>query len=123
MSDQLARKYRQAAMVYLHFGLLYLFAAYAMGNAGGIPGDRGPLWLYMAVGVAILGGIFWGIWRWQNVWFVRAIWGLHALRLPVLIERAFFPLAETQLPTAFYLTALVVVMGNLGMLARAAWDL
>ena len=66
--------------------------------------------------------VFWGLWRWQNVWFARAIWVLHGLRLPALINAAF--LRESGvLPPAFYVTALVVVLINLWMLARAAWDL
>ena len=123
MSDQLTRKYRQAAIVYLHVGLLYIFTVWAMGRAGLIPGERGPLWLWLVLGAAILAGVFWGLWSWRNPWFARVIWGLHALRLPALIQGAFFPLSDTQLATSFYLTVLFIVMGNLGMLARAAWDL
>ena len=123
MSDQLARKYRQAAIVYLHVGLLYIFTVWVMGRAGLIPEGRGPLWLWLVLGTAILAGVFWGLWSWRNSWFARVIWGLHALRLPALIQGAFFPLSDTQVPASFYLTALVIVMGHLGMLARAAWDL
>ena len=123
MSDQLARKYRQAAIVYLHVGLLYIFTVWVMGGAGLIPGERGPLWLWLVLGAAILAGVFCGLWSWRNPWFARVIWGLHALRLPALIQGAFFPLSDTQLATSFYLTALFIVMGNLAMLARAAWDL
>ncbi len=119
----LALKYRQAGMVYLHVGLLYLFAVWAMGGAGLIAAERGPVWLWLIIGVGILTGVFWGLWSWQQPLFVKVIWGLHALRLPVLIEGAFFPAAGSQIPSSFYLTALVVVLGNLAMLARAAWDL
>ncbi len=118
-----SRKYRQAAMVYLHVGLLYLFAVWVMGRAGLIPGERGPIWLWMMIGAAILAGVFWGLWSWQNRWFARLVWAAHALRLPALIEGAFFPAAASQVPSSFYLTAIVVVLGNLAMLARAAWDL
>ena len=122
-TDPRARKFRQAAFVYLHVGLLYLFTVRAMGGAGLLPTERGPIWLWTLIGVAILAGVFWGLWSWQNPWFARAIWALHALRLPALIEGSFFRGAESQVPSSFYLTALIVVTGNLWMLARAGWDL
>ncbi len=123
MSDQLSRKYRQAAIVYLHVGILYLFAVHVMGGAGVIPAERGPVWLWLILGAAVLGGVVWGLWRWQNPWFARLIWGLHSLRIPWLVQGAFFPAIDAQVPPSFYLTALTIVLVNLGMLARAAWDL
>ncbi len=116
-------RYRQAAFVYLHVGLLYEAAVWSMAGAGVLPAGRGPVWVWLAVGAAITAFVFWGLWSWQNRWFARAIWALHALRLPALIEGAFFPAAEAALRPAFYLTALVVVVVNLGFLARAGWDL
>ena len=110
-------------MVYLHVGLLYLSAVWAMGGAGLIASERGPIWLWLLIGTAILGGVVWGLWRWQHPVFAKVIWGLHALRLPALIGGAFFPAAGTQIASSFYLTALFVVIANLAMLARAAWDL
>jgi hypothetical protein len=118
-----ARKFRQAAFVYLHVGLLYLFSVWAMARAGILPEERGPVWLWLLFGVAILALVVWGLWSWRNVWFARGVWALHALRLPALIEGAFFPAPEASLPSSFYLAAIVVVGGNLWMLARAGWDL
>ncbi len=118
-----SRKFRQAAFVYLHVGLLYLFAVLAMASAGLLPEERGPVWLWMFVGAAILGVVFWGLWSWQNAWFARVVWALHALRLPTLVENAFFPGTEQAVPPSFYLTAIAVVLVNLWMLARAGWDL
>ena len=69
------------------------------------------------------GGIFVGLLRWQNVWFARAVWAIHALRLPALIKGAFFAGAAARTPPDFYIMAIVVVMINLWMLARAGWDL
>jgi hypothetical protein len=40
-----------------------------------------------------------------------------------MIEGAFLPGVDASLPTGFYLTALVVIVINLWMLARAGWDL
>ncbi len=118
-----SRKFRQAAFVYLHVGLLYLFAVWALAQAGHLPEERGPVWLWLLMGVGILAVVFWGLWSWQNVWFARAVWALHSLRLPALIEGSFFPAEGGALPSSFYLTALVVVLVNLWMLARAGWDL
>lgn len=122
--DQARRaKYRQAAFVYLHVGLLYEAAVWSMAGAGVLPAGRGPVWVWLAVGAAIVAFVFWGLWSWRNRWFARAIWALHALRLPALIEGAFFPAAAASLRPAFYLVALAVVLVNLGFLARAGWDL
>ncbi len=123
MEDLRGRKFRQAAFVYLHVGILYLAAVWAMAATGALPEERGPVWFWILVGVAILAVVFWGLWSWQNAWFARVIWALHALRLPALIEGAFFPAEGAALAPSFYLTAIVVVVINLWMLARAAWDL
>ena len=117
-----ARKFRQAAFVYLHVGLLYEAAVWSMAARGVLPADRGPAWLWLAFGAVILAAVFLGLWRWQNVWFARAIWALHALRLPALIEGGFLAGAG-RLSPEFYRFALVVVLVNLWMLARAGWDL
>ena len=118
-----SRKFRQAAMVYLHVGLLYLFSVWAMSRAGLLPAERGPVWVWLLLGTAILASVTWGLWSWQNPWIARVIWALHALRLPALIQGAFFPLPDSVLPSSFYVTAMVVVVGNLWMLARAGWNL
>ena len=67
--------------------------------------------------------VFVGLYAWQNVWVARIIWALHGLRLPALIRGAFFVEAGARLPPTFYLTAIIVVVINLWMLARAGWDL
>lgn len=125
MSDSVARsrKFRQAAFVYLHVGILYLAAVWAMAGEGLLPAERGPLWVWMLAGTAITALIFWALWSWQKPWIARLVWAVHALRLPALIGGAFFPSEETLLAPSFYLTALVVVVVNLWMLARAGWDL
>ena len=115
-------KFRQAAMAYLHVGILYEGAAFAMWRRDALPADRGPAWLWLVAGAAITALVVWGLWRWQNAWFARAVWLIHALRVPTLIGGAFFPREHARLAPEFYLTALVVVIVNLWMLARAAWD-
>jgi hypothetical protein len=124
-----AAKFRQAAIVYLHLGLLYEGAAWVMWRRGLLP-VREPAWLWagwfwMLVGAGIVAFVVWGLWKWQNVWLPRVLWVVEAARVPTLIGGAFFPRVESRLgehAAAFYLTALVAVMINLAFLARAGWD-
>jgi hypothetical protein len=118
-----ARKFRQAAFFYLLVGILYTGAVWAMAGAGILPADRGPVQLWIVFGVAIVAFVFWALWSWQNAWVARIVFILHAFRIPALIENAWFPEAEAAIPPSFYLTALLVVVINLWMLARAGWDL
>jgi hypothetical protein len=119
-----ARKFRQAAFVYLHVAILYEAAVYAMWRHGVLPGRMmGPIWLWLLLGAVLAGAIFLGLLRWQNVTFARVIWVIHSLRLPALIGSAFIPAAAGGMTPGFYVAALVVVLLNLWMLARAAWDL
>jgi hypothetical protein len=116
-------KFRQAAFVYLHVAILYEAAAYAMWRAGRLPHTRlGPAWLWLLLGAVVAVLVFAALLHWQNAWFARVVWAVHGLRLPSLVHGAFFA-AAGSLPPAFYLTAIVAVMINLWMLARAAWDL
>ena len=116
-------KFRQAAFVYLHVAILYEAAAYAMAGTGRLPTRFGPPWVWLVAGAAIAAIVFVGLYRWRNVWFARVVWGLHGLRLPTLVSGAFFAGVDATTPPRFYLTAIVVVVINLWMLARAGWDL
>ena len=118
-----ARKFRQAAFWYLHVGLLYEAAVVAMWRNGLVNPIRGPIVLWLLLGAAIVALVFWGLWFRRSVWLARGIWALHALRLPSMIEGAFLPGPDAALPPGFYLTAIVVIVINLWMLARAGWDL
>ncbi|MGH7481197.1 MAG: hypothetical protein ACRELV_03510 [Longimicrobiales bacterium] len=118
-----ARKFRQAAFTYLHVAILYEAAVLILWREGLLPATRGPAWLWLLIGAAITAIVVWGLWSWRNRWFARAIWALHSLRIPALIGAAFFPAPEASIPTAFYVFALVIVLFNLAMLARAGWDL
>jgi hypothetical protein len=119
-----AKKFRQAAFVYLHVAILYESAAYAMWRANMLPASRvGPGWLWLVLGAVVALVVFFGLLRWQNVIFARVVWAVHALRLPALMGWAFVSTMEGGMTRAFYVTAIIAVTINLWMLARAAWDL
>lgn len=121
-SDARVAKFRQAAFVYLHVAILYEAAAYVMIGGGRVP-TGGRAWFWLGAGALVGGLVFVGLYRWRNVWFARVIWVIHGLRLPFLIEGAFFAASDSRAPPSFHMVAIVVVMINLWMLARAGWDL
>lgn len=119
-----AVKFRQAAFVYLHVAILYEVAAYVMWRRNLMPATRlGPAWLWLLLGAVVALAIFVGLYRFQSIWLARVVWALHGLRLPTLVNGAFFAPEPHVAPPSFYLTAIVVVSVNLWMLARAGWDL
>lgn len=122
LTGERVRKFRQSAFAYLFVGLLYESAVYAMWRNGMLPTGRGGAVLWLVLGAGIVALIFWLLWRRRSVWTARILFVLVALRLPALIEGAFLG-GGMRLPSSFYLTALVVVVANLWMLARAGWDL
>ena len=90
----LSRKFRQAAFAYLHVGLLYEYAVYAFWRQGLLENVPGHPLAWLALGATIVAeGAF--------------------LRAP----------GEGRVPPEFYLFAIIVIVVNLWMLARAAWDL
>ena len=115
-------KFRQAAFVYLHVAFLYEVAAYSMWKTGLLPERFGAPLLWLLAGAIVAGLIFAGLYWWQNVWMARVVWLVHGLRLPALVEGAFFRGDEGRIAPSFYLLAIIVVVINLWMLARAAWD-
>jgi hypothetical protein len=118
------RKFRQAAWVYLHVAILYEAAAITMIKTGALPtGGLGPPWVWLVGGAVVALAVFFGLLLWQNKWLARAVWAIHALRIPTLIEGAFMRGTDGLIHPSFYLTALVVVVINLAFLARAGWDL
>lgn len=116
------RKFRQAAFVYLHLGVLYEAAVWVAWRAGVLTLGSGVVLFWLVAGAAIVGVVFWALWSLELRWVARAVWAVGLLRLPALIRGAFFDTA-VELPPDFYLTALVVVLINLAFLARAGWDL
>ncbi len=117
------QKFKQAAFVYLHVGILYEGATFQLWRQGILPERMGPGWVWLLVGPVIVGVVFWALWQRQSAWVARVVWFIAALRVPTLIGGTFLPTPDQLLAPAFYGTALLVVMINLAMLARAGWDL
>ena len=118
------RKFRQAAFVYLHLGILYEAAAWVMWRHDLLPSRFGPPWVFLLLGAAIIAFVVWGLAVWQNVWVARIVWGIQGFRFPALISHAFLPEAVgARLPPAFYVAAMIVVLASMWALARAGWDL
>ena len=117
------RKLRQAAFVYLHLGVLYESSVFVMASRGRL-GDRlGTPALWLVLGGLVMAAVFWALWSRQSVWVARGIWLLGLLRIPTILASAFFPLPEQRVAPGFWVAALVVVLVNAWMLARAGWDL
>ena len=119
-----ALKFRQAAFVYAHVAILYEAAAYVMWRRNVLPATTlGPGWLWLLLGALVAGAIFYALYARQSIWIARGVWALHGLRLPTLVRGAFFTDASPMMAPSFYLVAMLVVVVNLWMLARAGWDL
>lgn len=117
------RKLRQAAFFYLHFGLLYEAGVLVTARQGLLPAERGPVWVWLAAGALIVALVFWGLWSKRSVWLARVLWVVQIFRVPALLAGAFFPEPAARIPSTLYLAALLLVLANLWMLARAGWDL
>ena len=118
------RKFRQAAFVYLHVTFLYEAAAWVMWRQGLLPLNWGPAPAWLIAGAVVGLSVFYGLLNWKHrKWLARVIWFIHGGRLPTLIAAAFLVNETRPLAPAFYHTAIVVVVINMWMLARAGWDL
>ena len=117
------RKFKQAAFFYLHMGVLYEAAVFEMARRGLLEARGGTPWVWLLAGAGIVAFVFWMLWARQSVWTARIIWALGLFRLPALVGGAFFPEEATRIPPHFFLVALVIVLANLWLLARAGWDL
>jgi hypothetical protein len=122
-ADRRAAKFRQAAFVYLHVVVLYEAGAWAMWRRGMLPTAHGAPEAWLIAGLLVGLAIVFALLHWKEPWIARVVWLIHGLRLPALVSGAFFPDDTTRFAPSLYLTALVAVMINLWMLARAGWDL
>ena len=123
IAESQRRKLRQAAFVYLHLGVLYESSVFVMARRGLLGERLGTPAFWLVAGGLVMAAVFWALWSRQSVWVARGIWLLGLLRVPTLIASAFFPMPGARVAPGFYLVALVVVMVNAWMLARAGWDL
>ncbi len=115
-SPELARKYRQAALVYLGYGVLYLARVVAMGARSGWNLHGYPTWVawvFLPLGLAITVAFPYFIWR-QVRWFTIAL-------AIVVFARSVYLFAQPN--TDVFLGPFLVSAVATWMLARAAWDL
>ena len=61
-------KFRQAAIVYLHVGILYEASVYVFAKHDILPEARGPAWLWLLIRAFLAAGISYALWRWQHRW-------------------------------------------------------
>lgn len=121
-----ARKYNQAAVGYLVYGLIYLAGAIHLGRIG--KGPDGSVWWYL-LGAAIAFGFPYLIWK-RLKWFTRALAVLVLVRVIGLVriaaqaESDAVPLpwggeiVTWQGTVVFMLVAVVTCI----LLARAGWQ-
>ena len=94
-----------------------------MVRTGALTDRFGPPVMYLFLGGGAAALIVWSLYALQNVWITRLVWAVHSLRLPSLINGAFFAGEAARFVPSMYLTGIVMVVVNLWMLARAGWDL
>jgi hypothetical protein len=82
--DSQARKYRQAAVGYLIYGVIYLAGAIFLGRIG--RGPDGTVWWYL-IGAAMAFGFPYLIWR-QSRWMTRVLAVLVLVRVIGLLRIA-----------------------------------
>ncbi len=111
-----ARRYRQAAVLYFAYGVLYLARVIALGersewNLHGYPKLFG--FIMLAVGLAIT--VTFPIFIWRGVrWFTMAL-------AVVVFVRSVYLFVQPN--TGFFFGPFVVAAVTAWALARAAWDL
>ena len=115
-------KFRQAAFVYLHVAVLYEATAFVMYRNGIIPSRFGPPEMWLLLGAVVGLAIFFALLRWHNPWLPRVLWVINVARLPAMIDNAFFD-EQARAASGLYALAIVVIVINAWMLARAGWDL
>ena len=79
--------------------------------------------VWLVVGALLGGGLAWALYRWHKPWLPWILWITSAFRLQPLIRHAFVEEVTGQLTRGFYVAAIIVILINMWMLARAAWDL
>lgn len=109
-------KYRQAAVLYFAYGVLYLSKILVMGRQGGWNMHGYPqwvAWILIPVGALITIAFPYLIWR-QVRWFTMVLAVLVFIRAVYLF---------VQPEVGFYLGPFLVAAATAWMLTRAAWDL
>jgi hypothetical protein len=110
------QKYRQAAVLYFAYGVLYLSKVVMMGKQSGWNMHGYPswvAWIFIPVGAIVTLSFPYFIWR-QVRWFTMIL-------AVVVFMRAVYLFAKPEV--GFYLGPFLVTAAAAWMLARAAWDL
>jgi hypothetical protein len=124
--DLRARKYRQAAIGYLVYGVIYLFGAIYLGRVG--KGPDGTVWWYL-IGAAMAFGFPYLIWK-RFKWVTRILAVLVLVRVIGLVRIALragmepVPLpggGEIATSHGVIVFMLIAVMTCI-LLARAGWQ-
>ena len=67
------QKFRQAAVTYLHVGLLYEAAVWVAWRNGLLPTNRGPVAGWLLAGAAVVALVFWLLWSRRSAWTARIV--------------------------------------------------
>lgn len=122
-------KYRQAALAYLAYGILYMAGALYLAGAGASPRAMGRgAWIWFGVGAVVLVLLPWLLWR-GSKWFARLLVLLMVLRASGVLRVALAGGEPVPLPGGgmiplglgawvFFLITVAAAV----MVARAAWD-
>ncbi len=122
-------KYRQAALAYLAYGVLYMAGALYLVAAGASPRAMGRgAWIWYAAGALILVLFPWLLWR-GHKWFARLLVLFMAFRAYGVLRVALTGGEMIPLPggggvptaTGAWVFFLVTVAAA-AIVARAAWD-
>jgi hypothetical protein len=124
--NHVQRKYNQAAIGYLVYGLIYLAGAVYLGRLGRGPG--GTVWWYL-VGAAMAVGFPWLIWK-RFMWVTRTLAVLVLARVIGLARVAVRADAEPvplpwggEIATPLGAIVFLLIAATTGMLlARAGWQ-
>ena len=124
------RRYRQAAVAYLVYGVVYLAGAVYLAEAGFATRGSGSGWIWFVVGLAFLVVIPAVIWRGVQ-WFTLLIAALMAIRVAGLVRimwvdwRVPAPLpGGGQIPLGVgALVFAMITLVAMGLLIRAAWPI
>lgn len=123
-------KFRQAALAYLAYGILYMAGALTLAAAGASPRAMGRgAWVWFGIGAVVLVLFPWLLWR-GSKWFARLLVLLMALRAYGVLRVALAGGGPVPLPGGVSIPMaagawvfFLVTVAAAAIVARAAWQL